>query len=46
MATITKRHPPGIKQMFQIPIVGGGRINPSGDKVIYALMHVDNFRDN
>ena len=46
MAVLTERHQPGIKEMFQIPIVGGGRINPTGDKVIYGLMHVDNFRDN
>lgn len=40
------KHQPTIKDMFQIPIVGGGRINPEGDKVIYGLAYVDNFQDN
>ncbi len=46
MAVVTERYKPGIKDMFQIPIVGGGRINPAGDKVVYSLMYLDNFRDN
>jgi len=37
---------PSIRDMFQIPMVGGGRISPDGDRVIYRLAYVDNFDDN
>jgi len=42
----SRKYQPTIRDMFQIPIVGGGRISPDGDKVIYGLAYVDNFRDN
>lgn len=29
-----------------MPMVGGGRISPDGDRVIYRLAYVDNFDDN
>jgi len=40
------KYRPTIRDMFQIPMVGGGRISPDGDRVIYRLGHVDNFKDN
>lgn len=42
----SRKYRPTIRDMFQIPIVGGGRISPDGDRVIYRLGRVDNFRDN
>ena len=40
------KHRPTIRDMFQIPMVGGGRISPDGDRVIYRLGYIDNFKDN
>ncbi|UCE29383.1 MAG: S9 family peptidase [Candidatus Bathyarchaeota archaeon] len=41
-----KKCKPTIKDMFRMPIVGGGMISPNGDKIIYLLGYIDNFRDN
>ncbi len=41
-----KKHSPTLKEMFQIPIVGGGKINPAGDKLVFGMMHVDDFEGN
>lgn len=40
------KYRPTIRDMFQMPMVGAGRISPDGDRVIYRLARVDNFKDN
>lgn len=40
------KHRPTIRDLFQMPIVGGGGISPDGDRVIYRLGRIDNFEDN
>ncbi|MCW3976456.1 MAG: prolyl oligopeptidase family serine peptidase [Candidatus Bathyarchaeota archaeon] len=39
------KHKPTIRDMFQLPMVGGGRISPRGDKVLYRIGYW-NFKDN
>jgi dipeptidyl aminopeptidase/acylaminoacyl peptidase len=46
MTVDSGKHRPTIRDMFQMPMVGGGRISPDGDRVIYRLAYVDNFDDN
>ena len=40
------RYRPTIRDLFQMPIVGGGGISPNGDKAIYRLVRIDDFEDN
>ncbi len=40
------KYKPSIRELLQMPMVGGGRISPDGDRVIYRLAYIDNFDDN
>jgi dipeptidyl aminopeptidase/acylaminoacyl peptidase len=42
---LDKKHKPTIRDMFQLPMVGGGRISPRGDKVLYRIGYW-NFKDD
>jgi dipeptidyl aminopeptidase/acylaminoacyl peptidase len=43
--THRKKHKPTILDMFKLPMVGGGRISPRGDKALYRIGYW-NFKDN
>jgi dipeptidyl aminopeptidase/acylaminoacyl peptidase len=46
MTDDSRKYRPTIWDMFQIPQVGGGRISPDGDRVIFRLGRLENFKDN
>ena len=42
---VDKKYKPTIRDMFGLPMVGGGRISPNGDRVLYRVGRW-NFEDN
>ncbi|UCD96639.1 MAG: S9 family peptidase [Candidatus Bathyarchaeota archaeon] len=45
MRKLSRKYQPTIRDMFRLPMVGGGRISPEGDKVLFRGGRW-NFKDN